>query len=76
VRGRAQSRLQPRSSDPLAREGDDMIGAGSDRAILSGLGDMDRSDMKSFAAEQVGQTQTKHARRASDAHHLRKVVSL
>jgi hypothetical protein len=68
--------LQPRSSNPLAREGDDMTGAGNDRAIVSGLGDMDRSDMKSFAVEQVGQTQTKHARRASDAHHLRKVVSL
>jgi hypothetical protein len=53
-----------------------MTGAGNDRAIVSGLGDMDRSDMKSFAVEQVGQTQTKHARRASDAHHLRKVVSL
>jgi hypothetical protein len=37
---------------------------------------MDGSDTKGFAAEQVGQTQTKHARRASDAHHLRKVVSL
>jgi hypothetical protein len=32
-----------------------MTGAGNDRAIVSGLGDMDRSDMKSFAVEQVGQ---------------------
>ena len=60
----------------LAREGDGMIGAGEDRAILRGLGDMDGFDVKTFDAELVGQTQTEPARRPPMRTTWRTVVSL